>query len=82
MDLAPPPAQCPFLTRALSLLEAEPGLRGVPERAALVRRVADLEAEAIAAGAEERTLKVIRSARSIVDFNVLLPPTMAESAAA
>ena len=81
MNLAPPPAQCPFLSRALTFLEAEPGLRGVPERDALVCLFADLEAEAIAAGAEERTLKVIRSARSIVDFN-LLPPLMVEYAAA
>ena len=81
MDLAPPPAQCPLLSRALALLEAEPGLRGKPERNSLVCLIAELEAEAIAAGAEERTLRVIRSARSIVDVN-LPPPVMAKFAAA
>lgn len=81
MDLVPPPAQCPFLGRALVLLEAEPSLRGVPERDALVCSIVELEAEAIAAGVEERTLKVIRSARSIVDFD-LLPPMVAEDVAA
>lgn len=75
MDLAPPPTQCSFLTRALGLLETEPGLRGAPERTSLLQSIIDLEAEAVASGAEEQTLKLIRSARSIVEYDPLKPST-------
>lgn len=78
MSLAPPPNQSSFIPRILALLEAEPGLRGSPERPALLQAVTDLEDEAFAAGADERTMKLIRSARHIVDFGLLLPPTMVD----
>jgi hypothetical protein len=55
----------------------EPGLRGSPEREVLTQMLAELEHEAIAAEAEERTLKVIRSARAIADFDHLPLPEAA-----
>lgn len=81
MDLAPPPTQCPFLVRALTLLETEPGLRGSPERDVLMQSLADLEREAIAAGAEERSLKAIQSARAIVDFDRIPTATVVHATA-